>query len=138
MGLLDEVGFIVASASTGFTLGTNVMRSRLEPTPDEQIAIIETGGLPPENTMSSVVGAPVSERPRFQVVCRAAKDNYQTARTNAETAWKSLHNFTGPYAGSTGTVYHWMEALHPPFSIGPDENDRPLVAFNCQAHKVVS
>ena len=47
IALLDEVGFIVAAASTGFTLGTNIMRSRLEPTPDEQLAIIETGGLPP-------------------------------------------------------------------------------------------
>ena len=138
MALLDEIGFIVASASTGFTLGTNVMRSRLEPTPDEQIAIIETGGIASENTMSSTVGAPVVERPRFQVICRAAKDNYQTARTNAETAWKALHNFTGPHAGSTGTTYYWMEALQPPFSLGNDENDRPLVAFNCQAHKAVS
>ncbi len=136
--LLDEVGAILAAARAGFTLNTNVFRSRLEPSPDVQLAIIETGGLPPVNTMSSTVGAPIVERPRFQVISRGEVDDYQTARTNAETAWKAFHNFTGPHGGSTGTTYYWIEALQPPFSIGTDESDRPLIAFNCQAHKAVS
>ena len=133
--LLDEIASILDDASTGFTLNTNLFRGRFEPLPNEQIAIIETGGLPPLNTMTNTVGSPDVERPRFQVIARAAKDNYSTARTNAETAWRALHNFAGT---ASGTRYLWIEALQPPFSLGMDENDRPLIAFNCQAHKEVS
>jgi len=133
MLLNDMVTYL--SSGGGWTGGTNLFAGLLPPTPDEAIAIYETGGTAPEHTMGNVAGAGVLERPRVQVISRAS--TYEVARANAQKAWLLLDKL--PTRTINGVQYYYGQAVQSPFLMGRDEQQgSPLVAFNVDILKAMS
>lgn len=100
-------------------------------TPETAMTVYEAAGLRPDHAMGNVAGRAVMERPTVKVVSRA--QSYQTARTNAQTAFVLLDGL--PRRTINGVQYHYGHALQSPFLMGRDEQGRPLVAFNVELMK---
>ena len=66
MALLPDVGAYLAAAGLSLTVGTNLFYGRLPDTPDKCVAIYETGGAAPVDTMSDNT-EPIVVQPRLQV-----------------------------------------------------------------------
>jgi hypothetical protein len=116
----------VLDSAMALTVGTNLFYGRrLSDTPDTQVAVQVYGGLAPARTMTATVGSVIAERPRCQVVSRAA--DYATAETNAQLAWDALQNYKGTV---NGNVYLDMTCLQSPFWMGTDGMNRCLMGFN--------
>lgn len=134
--LLDEIAKLLQDNSIA-TINTNLFKGAAPPTPDTCTTLYETAGISPVFAMST---APAYEKPGFQVINRST--NYKTARNKAETIYRRLigtGNITlKPTSTATGTRYLNIEAMQQPFYIGPDENNRYLVACNYIAWKQLS
>lgn len=133
--LLDDMADLISSGGAG-TVGTTIFKGLLPDLPDACLAVYESGGFPPVHTMNAGPGTAVVERPRVQVVCRAARDDYQTARTKAHDVMKLLDGL-GERA-INGTTYKWMIAAQSPFLMGRDENGRVLIAQNFDVVKALT
>lgn len=131
MMLLDIANYLEDNVAA-LTFGTNLFASR-RPTsaPDVMTAIYESNGPQDLQTFSDTP----AHMPRLQVVCRAARNDYLTARQDCEDAWEVLR----AVANQTieGTVYLRIEPVGQFEDIGPDESGRPLVAANFQIWKEV-
>lgn len=132
--LLDDIGSILQTAGIG-TVGTDIFLNALPPSPDTCVAIMETAGLPPERTMGNS-GVPLLERPGFQVLCRGARDEYQTTRTTANTVFRLIGAALEQTVNSTR--YLSIDAISSVFDAGNDENERPIIACNYLAIKEVT
>ena len=73
MAFLPELGTYLAAnvTDTTLTLGTNLFLGRLPDTPNTCVALFETGGLSPEETMGGS-SLPAYTQPRCQILVRAA------------------------------------------------------------------
>jgi len=133
--LLDEVASYLDTEGLG-TVGTDIFKGLLPDTPDACVALIETGGQASENVLSSAVGAPAWEAPSFQVICRAGRRDYSTARTKANDVFKKLDGLVNTTLSSVR--YLSIFAIQAPFALPRDDQERPLLAFNCAVKKDVS
>lgn len=131
--LLDELATYLAAQGLGLTVGTNLYKSDLPPTPDACVALLETGGLPAAHTMSGGAGSAVYERPTVQVICRAGAQDYATARATAQDVHDALDGLSD--TDLSGVRYISIRAIQPPFELGLDERARPLVGLNVQIDK---
>lgn len=128
MSILEAVGDYLQAQSQG-TLGTSLFLGRMPDTPDVCVCVYEAAGSLPEMTFGSV-GVAI-DRPIVQIICRASRDDYPTARNRAESIRTLL-------AGVVNTTLSGVKVMRiePTGSvnpIGPDEKDRPLVSINFQA-----
>jgi hypothetical protein len=128
--LLVDIGGLVATASS-VTLGTTLFLGTLPATPDACMAIKEYPGSPPDfvfgdNNISV-------EYPRVQVLARGAQDDYATARSQAELAYKALGAAVAQ--SISGTRYLAFRPLTAPFDLGRDANNRPIIGFNLLIEK---
>ena len=130
MSTAVEIASLVATAAS-LTAGTDLFANTMPATPDECVAVYEYAGLP----STYVFGSPLIDRefPRIQIVCRGEKQDISTPRETAETIYQAI----GAVANQSvsGTRYHAITPLQPPFLMGHDANGRPLIAFNCQVDK---
>lgn len=118
-----------AAALTGSTLGTDLFLQFMPDTPDLCTALYEYDGMPPDETMGAGT-VPAIEKPRLQVKCRAAKDDYPAARDRVKAARALLcavhdQTLSGLYVlrfEPTGSTMH----------LGSDDKARPLVVANFQ------
>lgn len=133
--ILDDLADYMSSQGLG-TTGTNLFKGIMPDTPDACVAVFETGGLPSVHAMASAVGQAVVERPRIQVLCRAAQYDYATARTKAHDVYKLLDGL--PARDINGTAYKWVAAIQSPFYMGSDANGRPLIATNYEITKALT
>ena len=133
--ILDDAADLLSSGGIG-TVGTNLFKGIMPDIPDACVAVFETGGLPPVHAMASAVGQAVVERPRIQVLCRAAQYDYATARTKAHDVYKLLDGL--PARDINGTAYKWIAAVQSPFFIGPDANGRVLISCNFDVVKALT
>lgn len=125
--VLEAVGSYLQTNSQG-TLGTNMFYGRMPDAPDVCIAIYEYEGQPPmENFGASAFSL---EMPRVQVVCRAAREDYPTARDKAVTIRALLAAMTEVTVGSTRILR--VQSLGSVVPLGFDTNDRPKFAINFQ------
>lgn len=125
MGLSEDLRTHLATHG----LATDVYVGGLVDRPDEQAALLEYPGAPPENRMSSALGASRIERPRVQVLARGT--TYASARARAEALLAKLHWLQNTTLN--GTRYLLVEALQrPPFHLRTDANERVIFAFNLQ------
>ena len=123
--VLDDLATRCATAISG-TVGTNVFKRLLPPSPDACVALIETGGLPPTRALGTA--GVQYERPGIQFLIRGAPNDYQTPRTTAQTLFENLA--TIETEDLSGTRYYLSENLQEPFALDVDENHRPTIAFN--------
>ncbi len=128
MSILEAVGDYLVAQGQG-TLGTNIFLGRMPDTPDSCVCVYEAAGSLPEMTFGSV-GVAI-DRPIVQILCRAGRDDYPTARNKAESIRTLL-------AGVMNTTLSGIKVMRiePTGSvnpIGPDEKDRPIVSINFQA-----
>lgn len=134
--VLDEMTTYLAAQGVG-TVGTDLFAGLLPDTPDACVALLETGGMPAAHTVGGGgAGSAVFERPSIQVICRGAKHDYAAARAKAGTAFTKLDGLANTTL--SGTRYLSIFAAQPPFLIGRDENERPLVGFNVEVAKELS
>lgn len=130
MTMLVELGEWLEDQAVG-TVGTNLFLGRLPDTPDAATALFEYAGAAPFHTMGPTV---VWERPRLQVLCRAA--DYATARSQAETIYQLLDVVAETTIESVR--YHQIEALQSPFLVQRDANDRPVIGCNYEVWRDVT
>ena len=125
MGLIEELGTYVATASTRFTLGTNAFLNNLPDEPATASSFVEYGGGPPYFTLGGSL--PKYERQRVQVACRSTSS--VTARANVGAAWVAV----SAIANTTLSSHGWLRAepVQSPFLMRRDEQGRVLYAFNC-------
>lgn len=122
---MEAAGTVLATAGVG-VLGQTLFLSMMPDSPDVAVAVYEYPGSPPVETMGA--GGPALDRPRIQVMCRAGRDDYPTARDLALAARTALAAVVDQTVGtvhllrvaSTGSV----------LPLGNDDKERPRVAVN--------
>lgn len=136
MALLDEIAVKLQALSVG-TVGVDLFKGVMPETPDACTAVFEYGGRMP--TFGFGTAGVDYESPSVQVLCRGVKDDYQTPRDLAETAYQGLAAVEAETltSDSTGTsaFYHWIHPIQCPFCLDRDANGRVLFAFNCAIDK---
>ena len=131
--LLDEIGSYLASGGVG-TLGTDLFLGQLPDSPDAAVVVFETGGMGSVHTMSTGPGNAIAERPRVQVVARAA--TYSAARTKAHDVFLLLDGLRARTLGSTR--YLWGQGVQSPFLLERDQANRTKIACNYELVKALS
>lgn len=125
MTFLEAVGDYVQAQGEG-TLGTNVFLGRMPDSPDVCVGLFEYSGSLPEMTFGS--SGIAIDRPQLQVMCRATRDDYPTARDKAVALRDLLTAVMNTTLGSFSVLR--IEASGSVNPVGPDEKDRPLVSVN--------
>jgi hypothetical protein len=123
--ILESVGDYLVTNTQG-TLGTDLFLGTLPESPDACVAVYENSGTPPSFTMGT--GGIVIDYPMLQVICRAGREDYPTARDKAE----SIRNLLASVLESTISGVHIMR-IEPMGSVNPlgvDPKYRPLVSVN--------
>lgn len=123
--ILESVGDYLVTNSQG-TLGTDLFLGTLPESPDACVAVYENSGTPPSFTMGT--GGIVIDYPMLQIICRAGREDYPTARDKAE----SIRNLLASVLESTISGIHIMR-IEPMGSVNPlgvDPKYRPLVSVN--------
>jgi len=123
--ILEAIGDYLQSASVG-TLGTNLFLAIMPETPDTLITVYENNGNRPYFTMGDAAIA--VDRPVIQVICRAGRQDYPTARDKAQ----QIRSLLGAVTEQTVSGVSIMR-IEPQGSVTPmgeDENLRPMVSIN--------
>lgn len=122
--LLDEIGtYLTNQGVVGGATGWTLAKAYMPPSPDQVVALFETGGFAPE--------LPVDlDRPTFQVRVRGTKMDYPGARAKIDQVVTELHKFQGTLSG---VYYVMIAAMQSPMPLGYDENERPELAVNFRA-----
>ena len=124
MSILEAVGQYLEDQSFGVQ-GTNIWLSRMLPDPDVSIAVYEYAGRPPVETMSAGLAI---EQPSLQVVVRAGRDDYPTARDLAEDIRQSLCLVTDQTLSGLRVLRIMPRSSVNP--IGLDDKDRPMLSVD--------
>jgi hypothetical protein len=123
--ILESVGDYLVTNSLG-TLGTNLFLGTMPETPDECVAVYENSGSAPMFTMGT--GGIVIDYPMIQIVARAGREDYPTARDKAE----SIRTLLASVLDSTISSVNIMR-IEPMGSVNPlgvDSKFRPMVSVN--------
>ena len=132
---LDELGARLVADGVHTAIGTDLFLGHMPDTPDVCSSLRETPGAPPEGGFG--VAGIKFEHPSAQYVARGAKDDEQTPRTKAESAYTKLAEIEAE--DLSGTSYLLVEPLQSPSTVlGPDEKGRPRVSFNVAISKELS
>jgi len=133
--VLDDLAIYIHAQSTTFTIGGKLWKGRVPDTPDECVALIEILGFEPPAETFGPSGSFNWERPQIQVISRAGRDAYKTARTNAETVYKILRSVHNNTTGINGTKYHLLSIRSSPYYQGEDDNSRHMISFTVDVWK---
>lgn len=125
MTILEAVGDYLNSASVAVQ-GTNLFLAVMPETPDVCVAVYENSGNRPTFTMGAAPWA--IDRPLIQVICRAGRGDYPTARDKAE----QIRALLGAVVDQTmsGIPVMRIESQGSVTPMGEDENQRPMVSVN--------
>lgn len=130
MAILDNIGTLLETEIVSLTLGTNLFLGRLPDEPDTAVALFETGGEAPVNTMGG--GQYELEQPRLQVLTRGAA--YSATHTLAMSVWLELEAIANSTLSST--LYQRITAVQSPFPLERDSLDRIIFSQNFRIQKV--
>ena len=128
----DEIAQYLADNAIG-TQATDLFVGSLPATPGDAIAVLESGGLPPEGSFGAAT-ASLFERPRIQIIVRWS--DYEAARNKIEAIFKLLEKVSHTSLGTTR--YLRIAAVQSPMFIGRDGTDRFLLSCNFQITKELS
>ena len=131
--ILESVGDYLQNTASAFgahatqgTLGTNIFLGALPETPDACVAIYENAGSSPTFTMGN--GGIRIDYPMLQIIARASREDYPTARDKADT----IRILLASVLEQTVSGVHIMR-IEPMGSVnllGVDPKYRPLVSVN--------
>ena len=124
MGLLDDIGDVIASGGIG-TVGTDIFKGVVPSTPADLVALFETGGGPNVHAMSAGPGTALLERPHLQLLARATRED--SAKKTAQDCVRLLDALQ---RSVNGVRYHSVYALQAPFFLRRDEANRVEMAVN--------
>lgn len=123
--ILESIGDYLVTNSLG-TLGTNLFLGTLPESPDVCTAVYENSGTPPAFTMGT--GGIAIDYPMIQVICRAGKDDYPTARDAVEVIRNLLASVTDVTISNVQILR--MEPMGSVNPLGVDPKQRPLLSVN--------
>jgi len=121
MSILDDIGAeLTSDGVVGGVTDWVLAKSYMPPTPDNVIALFETGGDAPDQTPGTKY-----EYPTFQVRVRGSKFGYEAARIKIQEVFDSLND-------STISGYIYVFPLQSgPIPLGYDrEDNRPELSWN--------
>jgi len=124
--VLEAVGNYVDTNSADLTLGTNLFLSKMPESPDFCVALFEYEGLPPIETFGPSGFA--VERPSLQVMVRAAREDYVTARDKAVTLRNLVSAISNTTLSNVGILR--VASMGSVMPLGTDELERPIIVFN--------
>ena len=127
---LEALGSYIDTNNATLTIGTNLFLAKMPDSPDLCVCLYEYQGLAPLETFGAT--AFEVDRPSIQIVVRAGRDDYPTARDLADTLRtlvSGIRNVTA--AGVTVMRVSSSGGLYP---LGADQLDRPRVVFNLDCH----
>lgn len=111
----------------GLVLGTNLFLGFMPTGPDGCTALYEYDGLPPVETMG--LTSPRIDKPRVQVVCRGAVDDYLTPRDLAMSIRSALAAL-GETSFAGLTVMRWApQGTIMPMGLDGEQRDKVAVNF---------
>jgi len=125
--ILESVGDYLAAQGQG-TLGTSLFLAVMPETPDALVAVYESSGLSPMETMGASAFA--IDQPEIQVIVRGARGDYPTVRDKADTIRRLLAAVTE--TSISGIHIMRIRAEGSVLPMGEDENGRPMVSVNFQ------
>lgn len=125
--ILESVGDYLAAQGQG-TLGASLFLAVMPETPDALVALYESSGLSPMETMGA--NAWVIDQPSIQVICRGARGDYPGARDKAQAIRALLASVTETSISGIHIMRIRSEGAVIP--MGEDENGRPMVSANFQ------
>lgn len=131
MGTLQEIGTYLQAQGVG-TLGTNLFTGLMPDTPDACVALLEYPGGAGIYTFGS--GGTIIENPRIQVIARGT--TYPGAQSSIHSVYTALDGLVEQVL--SGTLYHLITAVQPPFGFPLDLNNRYVLACNFSIQKSVS
>jgi hypothetical protein len=123
--ILEAIGDYLVTNSYG-TLGTNIFLGTLPETPDACVAVYENAGSPPAFTMGT--GGIVIDYPMLQIICRAEREDYPTARDKAENIRNTLASVVAITVSGINIMR--IEPMGSVNLLGVDPKYRPLVSVN--------
>lgn len=127
--VIDSVATWVAGAGLGLTVGTNLFKDDLPPSPVAAVGLFEYGG---QEARISFSGIEV-ERPRVQFLVRGV--NRETARHLMEHLYQLVLGFRG------GTIAGFLAATPngpPSFAFHEDQTNYPVYSLNVEFEKLLS
>ncbi len=124
--VLESVGNYIDTNSADLTLGTNLFLSKMPESPDFCVAVFEYEGLPPIETFGSS-GFSV-DRPSLQIMVRATREDYVTARDKAATLRNLISGISNTTISDIGILR--VASLGSIMPLGVDELERPMIVFN--------
>jgi len=124
--VLEAVGTYIDTNSATLTIGTNLFLAKMPDTPDLCVAVYEYQGFAPMATFGAA--AFEVDKPSIQVVVRATRDDYPTARNLAQDLRILLAALTDTTINGLRVVR--LASNGSVLSLGTDDLDRPRIAFN--------
>jgi len=122
MAILDALAIHLAAEGQG-TVATDIFLTRTPDTPDAAITLYESAGVGPSQVFGSSVYA--IDHQRIRVVCRAARNDYPSARTKAT----AVRNVLGAVRATTLSGVSILSILSTSeiYPVSRDGDDRPLI-----------
>lgn len=125
--MLEALADKLNSASVA-TTATNLFIGLMPSSPDTCIALYEYAGSPPIEVMVS--NDATLERPSVQIITRAGRNDYPTARTLMENARNTLTGITDETI--SGVRFLRVNQISSINALGVDDNDRPRFSLSLQ------
>jgi len=125
--MLEALADKLNSASVAVT-GTNLFIGIMPATPDTCVALYEYAGAAPLEVMRN--NAATLERPSVQVLVRAGRNDYPTARDLIADVRDSLTGITDETI--SGVRFLRVNQISSINALGTDENDRPRFTLSLQ------
>ncbi len=133
--VLDELGAFLVAEGVVTAIGTDLFLEYMPNTPNACLLLRQTPGRPPVGGFGTA--GIRFEYPNVQVVARGVKDDEQTPRALAESAYTKLAEVQA--VALSGTNYLTVQPLQAPSGVlGDDELGRPRISFNCNCGKELS
>ena len=126
MGLVEELGTYLDSASTRFTIGTNLFLNAIPDEPNTASAVVEYGGAAPDYVFGRDL--PVNENARVAITSRSTSST--KARADAHAAWVAMQAIENE--SLSGTSWLRASAVQSPFLLYRDEQGRVVYQCNYQ------
>ena len=123
--ILESIGDYLVTNSHG-ALGTSLFLGTLPESPDACVAVYENSGSSPAFTMGA--GGIRIDYPMIQIICRAGREDYPTARDKADT----IRILLASVLETTVSGVHIMriEPMGSVNQLGVDPKYRPLISVN--------
>jgi hypothetical protein len=123
--ILESIGDYLVTNSHG-TLGTSIFLGTLPESPDACVAVYENSGSSPAFTMGA--GGIRIDYPMIQIICRAGREDYPSARDKAD----NIRILLASVLETTVSGVHIMriEPMGSVNQLGVDPKYRPLISVN--------